>query len=265
VWGALDPVVFGVAWYADARVRRWVFRRLAGADVSMTAALISTVLAPGLWLVDASIGIHGNGAWLWSIVVGPVFLRWHARRSEDARRPRVRRPVAALLCGLIAAGAVSAVALAGQSHLAASFEGVGLNPSSGGYDIHDASALPLKTLAGRNQLPQTAYFDFELGNNSPLTLTITGATAAHTGPAISSARTEFLPSDGTSGGHSVASITVARGDPVTVRVVLGLRACPAGSRGEVSTVSAIKIRSTALQLSRTVTVTPRYPLRLTCP
>jgi hypothetical protein len=43
----LNPVVFGAAWFADASVCRWLVRRLAYAELSSGAALISVVLAPG--------------------------------------------------------------------------------------------------------------------------------------------------------------------------------------------------------------------------
>jgi hypothetical protein len=145
------------------------------------------------------------------------------------------------------------------------YEAVGLEPSAnGGYDVHSANPLPLTVLVGRRPLPRTAYFDFQLGNGSPVPITVTGATVIHSGPAIAFARAQFLDGDGLSNPSAPAALTVTRGDPANVRVVIGLRACPAGSQGERSTVSAIRLRYTALFLPETTTVTPRYPLTLSC-
>ncbi len=269
VWDIVSPLVFGLAWYADAAVRRWVFRRLAWAELSLSAALVSTVVAPGLWLIDPAPGLHtsGHGVWLWPLIVGPVFLRWRSHRSDAGRRLRPRIWVTAALCLLTVAGVACGVVLAGQAHLTPPlYASIGLSRSGdGGYAVRSAQPLPLETLVGHRSLPLTAYYDFTLGNSSPIPITITGASATPTGPVIAVREIKFLSGLGNAGGRARSSIALKRDEDIHVRVVLQLRACPAHSGGARSSIPRIALHYTALGRPGTTTLVPSSRLTLSCP
>jgi hypothetical protein len=146
------------------------------------------------------------------------------------------------------------------------YASVGLRPSTnGGYAVRTHEPLPLKALLGRDHLARTAYYDFTLGNSSPIPITITSAGVTYTGPAITAASAGFVDSIGASPGHEAGSVTVSRGADVNVRITLQLRACPANSAGAVSAVPSIRLHYRALGLTGTARLASRDPLELSCP
>jgi len=111
----------------------------------------------------------------------------------------------------------------------------------------------------------TAYYDFTLGNSSPIPITITGASATPTGPVIAVRKIEFFSGLGDAGGRARSSIALSRGEDIHVRVVLQLKACPVYSSGALSTIPRIGLHYTALGRPGTTTLVPSSRLTLSCP
>lgn len=265
----LNPVVFGAAWFADASIRRWLVRRLACAELSSGAALISVVLAPGLWVLAPATGAHGQGAWLWSIVAGPVFLRWNARRVDRSGAPRIDVRVAAFVGVLVLAGIASGFWLLTSSPnlaLAPSFSTVGVRHVSGAsYDVHGSQPFSLKTLVGNRRRPQMAFYDLTVGtNDSAIPIRLTGARVVSEGPSIRVSRVEFLSNDG-SGTPSASTFAVDRSRSTIVRIELQLRGCPATAPRAISSISSLVLSYTSLGIRQAVTLRPASPLRVSCP
>jgi hypothetical protein len=265
----LNPVVFGAAWFADASIRRWLVRRLAYAELSSGAALISVVLAPGLWLLAPATGAHAQGAWLWSIVAGPVFLRWNARRVDRSEARRIDVRVAACVGVLVLAGIASGFwLLTSSANLALdpSFSTVGVRHVSGAsYEVHGSQPFSLKTLVGNRRRPQTAFYDLTVGtNDSAIPLRLTGARVVSEGPSIRVSRVEFLSNDG-SGTPPASTFAVDRSRSTIVRIELQLRGCPATAPPAISSISSLVLSYTSLGIRQAVTLRPASPLRGSCP
>jgi hypothetical protein len=102
----------------------------------------------------------------------------------------------------------------------------------------------------------TAYYDFTLGNSSPIPITITGAWATPTGPVIAVREMKFFSGLGNAGGRARSSIALKRGEDIHVRMALQLRACLAHRRGVRSSIPRIGLHYTALGRPGTTTLVP---------
>ena len=246
--------VFAATFLTDAVVRRWVFRRLAAAEISLAAAMVSIPLSPGLWLVT---GISHTLRWPLSVGLGVAFLRWRSRSSEARRPQRLSLRWCLLVAATLTAGLVSGAALVVSGPHLASAVGevpgaVGPNPTGNG-NLAVWRAWPLNAVVG-NRRSRVVYYTFGITTVGPLPITVRGVTAHASGPGIHVLRTRL---------HNA---TVRYGDDATVRVTLLARRCPAQGPASVSAVRTLTMRYSVLDfVHRMSTMAIAKPLRLTCP
>jgi hypothetical protein len=248
----LALAVAACAFVADASVRRWVFERLAGADLTLAAAMVSIPICPSLWLVT---GIHHPLGWVFSVLAGIAFLPWRARRSSPAWRPL---PAAwrSAVAGVLAGGLVAGAALVGSGpHLASALGPPPTIRAVGGGTTGLAVWRPLPVSAVLPQ-GQSQTFVYRIGVTTvgPLPIHVTGVSAGSSGPSI-----RVL-------GAQTAEGTWHYGDDATVRITVLTRACGAHARASVSAVRELVVRYTLLGVIRRMSTfsLPR-PLVLTCP
>jgi hypothetical protein len=240
------------AFVADAYTRRWVFGRIAGAELTLAAAMVSIPVCPSLWLLT---GIHHPLGWLFSVLAGVAFLPWRARCSSRARRPL---PVAwrAAVGGVLAGGLIAGVALVGGGpHLASD---VGPPPTmravgGGTTGLAVWRSWPTSAIL-RHGRSQTFVYAFGVTTVGPLPLHVTGISAGSTGPGI-----QVL-------GARTADRTLGYGDDTTVRVTFLARRCGPAAGPSVSALRDLVVRYTVLGvIRRTSTFALPRPLVLTCP
>jgi hypothetical protein len=240
------------AFLADAYTRRWVFERIAGANLALSAAMVSIPLCPSLWLLT---GIHHPLGWLFSALAGVAFLGWRARGSSRAQRPL---PVAwrAAVGGALAGGLVAGVALvAGGAHLASA---VGPPPTmraagGGTTGLAVRKSWPVRAVLHHGRA-QTFVYRFGVTTVGPLPIHLSGVSADSTGPGI-----RVL-------GARTAERTLGYGEDTTVRVTFLAHRCVPGAGPSVSAIRDLVVRYTVLGvIRRTSTFSLPAPLVLTCP
>lgn len=252
----LALAVFAAAFLIDAVVRRWVFRRLARAEISLTAAMVSIPLSPGLWLVT---GISHTLPWYLSIALGIAFLRWRSRSCDASLRPRLSQRWCLLVAATLTAGLMSGAALVASGPHLASAAGevpgaVGPSPSPiGNGNLAVWRAWPLNAVVGKHR-SRVVYYTFGISTVGPLPITVRSVTARASGPGIQVLQT------------TLPTTTIRYGDAGTVRVTLLARRCPVGGGASVSAVRTLTMRYSLLGVvHRTSTMAIAKPLRLTCP
>jgi hypothetical protein len=255
---AAGPLMFGVvsaAFLIDAVTRRWVFRRLAAAEISLAAAMLSIPLSPGLWLIT---GISDTLWWPLSVGLGVAFLRWRSRSSTAFRPRRLSLRWRVVVAGTLSAGVLSGAALVVSGpHLASAAAGVpgtvGPNPT-GNSNLDVWRAWPLNAVVG-NRRSRVVYYTFGVATLEPLPITVRAVTAQGSGPGIRVLQTRLINGS-----------TLHYGDAATVRVTLLAHRCPAHGPASVSAVRTLTMRYTVLGIiHRASSLAISKPLRLTCP
>jgi hypothetical protein len=238
------------AFLADAYTRRRVFERLAGAGLTLSAAMVSIPICPSLWLVT---GIQHPLGWLPSVLVGVAYLVWRARPRSGVQRvlPIAWRAAAG---SVVAGGLVAGAALIGSGpHLAAA---TGPPPTiralgGGTTGLEVRRSWPASALI-RNGRARTLVYRFGITTVGPVPIHVNSVLAESTGPGI-----RVL------GAHA-GDGALRYGDDTPVRITLLARACDAGA--SVSAVRDLVVRYTVLgAIHRTSTFPLPRPLVLTCP
>jgi hypothetical protein len=248
----LALAVAACAFLADASTRRWVFERLAGADLTLAAAMVSIPVCPSLWLLT---GIHHPLGWLFSALAGLAFLPWRARRSSRTRRPlsSARRWAVGVV---LAGGLVAGTALVGSGpHLAAALGPPPTIRAVGGETTGLAvrTSLPVSAVLPRGR-SRTFVYRIGVTTVGPLPVDVAGVSARSSGPSI-----RVL-------GAQTADRTLHYGDDTTFRITLRTRACGVHARASVSALRELVVRYAVLGVIRRTSTFPLpRPLVLTCP
>jgi hypothetical protein len=234
---AAGPLMFAVisaAFLIDAITRRWVFRRLAAAEISLAAAMVSIPLSPGLWLVT---GIGHSLWWPLSVGLGVAFLRWRSHSSTAFRPLRLSLRWRVVVAAILGAGVVSGAALVVS-----------------GPHLASASASPRGAVVGTGR-SRVVHYTFGITTMGLLPITVRAVTAHGSGPGIRVLQTRL-----------VNASTLHYGDDATVRVTLLAHGCPAHGPASVSSVRTLTMRYTVLGIiHRASSLAIAKPFRLTCP
>ena len=178
LWPVLGVVLMFGIWLVDAAVRQRVFGTIADADVSLWACVVSAFLTPGVWLLNG----HSH-VLAFSLIVGPVFLRWRSTAPgvaiwQGGTRAGLVRWRLLLLAGAAIAGVLAFMYVARAPVLNVPDYGGTLSwGSQGGLPLsaHTQGVAPLSGFAGK--APRALTYKMYLQNNGGLPITITGLTA----------------------------------------------------------------------------------------
>ena len=258
-WGVIVLLLFFTMWLVDAAVRRQVFGMIADADVSLWACVVSALIMPSAWLLDGS-----RFSLAWSLIAGPVFLRWRSTAPgveiwKGGTRAGLVRWRVLVLSGAVAVGLVALVVVARAPALAIPPDGGSLSWGSvGGVPLaasHPQNVAPLSAYSGK-KVPRALTYRVVLQNNGSLPITITTLTAHVTGHILRLR------------GVSVSDTHLGVGDQATVAVRMALGSCASPRPGpSVSVLTGIGVRYSTVRglIHRSEVLKPASGVQLLCP
>jgi hypothetical protein len=280
--GQLIPlIVLLCAGLVDAAVRRRLFGMIANAEISYGACFASVLIAPGLWSIFTQ-----SPSILWSVAVGPMFLRWRSVTPAVAiwkgasRRMLVQWRLlvfgSVTICGLalipVVAAAPSVLVLTGSPYgLPVAY--VSAHSGTAYLGAWGRQMGYLSQLTAPNPTGAVPDFVYEVNvtNGGVLPITLTGATARITGHALAVRSVRFSPPN-SSGNYPTVQLTsvhLGMGASTTVLVNLSPLTCarPHRSGPAMTTVSQIHLsyQLAAGLISHTETMVLPSPLELLCP
>ena len=247
-WGLVDTGVFVSLILVDAVVRQRCFELVTHERVPLGIAVLSVLLAPGLWVWLGS-SEERLPVLVWSLAVATVLMRWFADPTPVPWRPSRRQLLAT--CGLATAAAAAAWVAAGgmfmggwQEQSQVRFVPTGL------YDTD--RTLSYRELSWGNAKPTVAIYRIQIVNAGLFPGEVTGARANVSGGLLK-------PLD--------ADITrvLNRGDTLLVSLRLRVKSCWQAPSGEVSRVESVRLRYDVMGVGRTADVRPSDPLTIACP
>ncbi len=259
LWPVLGVLLLFGIWLVDAAVRQRVFGTIADADVTLWACVVSALITPGAWL------LNGNRSVLvFSLVVGPVFLRWRSSAPGVAiwhggTRAGLVRWRVLLLVGAAIAGGVAFVVVARAPVLNVPALGGSLSwgPRTGvplSTAQYAQGVAPLSSYSGKTA-PRVLTYRMPLENNGGLPIVITGL-AAHVSGHILRLRAV-----------AVADSHLSVGEQTTVAVRMSLGTCASPRGPSVSAVTAITVSYDVARglIHRSEVIKPAGGVQLLCP